>query len=246
MLIFLVECGERDTRSRFKYGDLYVLADTNDFGKVKGSAMFYNAQNQLVKLESFTDGIKNGPSINYSETGKVTDSVNYVYGRQAGYWYFYDSSGKLTSREYYYSGKQLGHLELYDSNKIVRTYSFKNFEKHDNVYAKYDDQVKLREMERFDMQFSARNILVNGKQMINVFSYLPKPPYCDVEFHIGLNKSENESENLFQINNAVFIDTLLPKLDSNWEYFISCHIKQPSGTFDRVYIAEYGKPRDTN
>lgn len=241
-IIFVVlSCNSRETKSRFKHGELYVLADTNKLGLIQGEALFYNIKDDLVKRANFSGGVRNGPSVSYFEEGSKKDSVAYANGKEVGYWYFYDSTGKLKSREYYYYGKQLGPIELYDRYGVIRNYYFTDFEKHDNVFATYDYQGKLTQIEFFDMQFLAKKVDSYGQQMVSIFSYLPRPPYCNVEYQIGITKDGDRIQQLFEVKNSVFIDTLLPVLDSNWSYNISGHVKQTDGSFNRVYFEEYGR-----
>lgn len=244
ILLLMVQCGTRDTRSKFEEEEFYVLADTNNLGKIHGPAEYYSNDNRLMKRIYYKDGVRDGPSVNYYESGIVRDSVVYANGKKVNFWYFFDSTGELSSREKYFFDKRLGPEEYYGKNGNIRFYYFSNFESRDIVFAKYDPQGKLYENDFFRLQFVAATSAYN-KKMLNVFSYLPRLPACDVKYHIGMSRNGKEMQKLFEVKNDLFIDTLLPKLDLGWTYYISCDIEQPSSKFKRVYIEEYGKrPND--
>src|SRR5690349_12811701 len=92
-VFLLIACNTVNRQSKLQDGDFYVLADTSELGLVEGPATFYNEVDKPVKRVNYSEGIKNGPSVNYYDNGRVKDSVSYVNGREIGFWYRFDSTG---------------------------------------------------------------------------------------------------------------------------------------------------------
>jgi hypothetical protein len=236
----LVRCQTKGGPTKFKEGDFSVLADTNNLGFIQGPANFYDKNNTLAKRIFYKDGIRNGPAVHFYGNGIARDSVVYTNGKKNSYWYHFDSTGKLRSREMYFFDKRLGPEEYYGQNGNIRFYYFTDFERRDIAFAKYDAEGKLYDNDLFRLQFIAKTSDYDS-QMVHIFSYLPRLPACEISYHIGVTNDKKETQELFEVKNELFIDTLLPKLDSNTTYYISCSIVQQKSKFNRVYIEEYGK-----
>lgn len=98
------------------------LATEYRHGELNGKRTFWNREGQISVQQTYVDGEKNGPYLNYY-AGKLTDKGQYKNDRKVGTWYRYSThSGQLTREEHYNADGKLDGVqkEYFDGNKQLQ------------------------------------------------------------------------------------------------------------------------------
>jgi len=235
ILFLFYSCTNFNSDTKKKFHSYYIVASENKNGNFDGIARYYNYDDKLISFINYVDGVKHGKATNYFINNNIKDSFEYHFGNPHGYWYHFDSLGKLNAITYYYHGIKFG-PEYLISDTINKFY-FSDFGKYDLVYAEFDPINGLSSLDLYKMKINVRKIIQDGKDFINLFSYLPKIPESINQFAIGVVNKENIQKELFKISSEkIFIDTLLPTIDDGYNYYISAHIQSNNGLINRIYI----------
>lgn len=204
---------------------------------IEGEASYYDEMGQLERKTMFKKGKKEGVALEYYSNGQVRDSVNYCYDLKNGPHYVFDSLKKFVYQDYYFFGKLIGGKTRF-KNGFVDNFTFSNFENTTLFYCTYDS---IGSINRFGGEvinaypFSSK---LNGFQAIGVFSYLIYPPTVNVTYSLGITNEKNgdQKEIMSLDRETPFIDTVLPSLNHNWNYYISANYNDSLNKFHKYFM----------
>jgi hypothetical protein len=203
-----------------------------------GETLFYNDSLKIEKIEHYTNGIKDGASVNFHSNGKVYDSVTFSNGFKNGFHYVYDSSGNLGYIDYYYLGRELGPSIFYTKG-LVTDYSFHSFEKQE-IYRTTLDSAGNKIHSAGDLYNSIPyTTFVEGELVNNVFSYFVRPPKMSIIYELVTKDTSTGKElTLRTFNNQIFIDTIVSKNSNTLKHFIKASVFDSSIGKMRIYYDE--------
>src|SRR3569833_2091104 len=102
IFVTLISCSNSHDLKRIKMGDSYVEAHFIDSTSIDGMAKYYDSSGVLTAVINYRDGIKIGVAINYYPNGAVLDSVEYIAGKESGYWKGFDEKGNIVHCNFNY------------------------------------------------------------------------------------------------------------------------------------------------
>jgi hypothetical protein len=198
-----------------------------------GPKSTYDSNHKLVNISYFTNGDRNGPFVNYFPNGEKSDSGFYENNLVNGYWVFFDSSGNKIYSTYFYKNLEYGPQLWYEGNHLHK-YEFMTFDKSTLVRVIYKND-KQFDTVRFN---TGIHILPKREDVYNLFAYLPKIPNAIQHFAIGIRNNDSSKE-LFLVKGFDFIiDTVLAPPPTGWNYYISCHIQDESGLYNKIFVEQ--------
>ena len=238
LLIFACSCGDKQKSERKKVGDYWVEANFNEYDNIEGVARYYNSTGQLVTISNLKNGSREGATINYFLNGKVKDSILFTDDKQNGFLFHYDSSGRLTYMDYAYYGIKAGPQVFYEKGKPVR-YFFADFNKTDLFSSDYDSSGRCRHISAFTTNPVISDFNDEGRPVVEVSAYLPRPVGFEVTFKLGLIDENRKTNDLATITgNGIHWDTLLSVPPQGQSYYISSHLHDRQDSIDKLYIEE--------
>jgi hypothetical protein len=224
--------------TRKKIGNYFVEAHFIDSNKIDGLAKYYDENGSLLSVANYENDLKAGPAINFYSNGMKKDSMFFTGGLRNGEAFIYDSLGHLERMTTYYYGISVGNNILYSSGRL-KEYFFNDFNSNTLFSCEYDSSGKCL-MGGFGLK-PITNIIKDddGKSVMTLFLYLPKPPNLSTIYHIGLANENNEkkSETIIK-DNRLFLDTALYEPGKGLHYYISTHIENANGSTDKMFIHE--------
>lgn len=175
-----------------------ILKDSIFDGIVK----YFDKENRNLGFSTFKYGLKNGPSVNYFQSGNKSDSINFKNGLEDGYAYKYDSLGRLLYETYYFNGLAVGGVTEFTQGKI-REYYFMNFERRliYSIKALSDSTYEEKGKEINAFMYS-RSEGTGNKNIL--FVYLIKPPYVKTHFEIAIFDKNRKILSSKEINSQIF------------------------------------------
>src|SRR4051794_11951347 len=87
--LFLVCCSGKSKFNRVQTNKFILEGYFSDTSKLEGLVKYFDLSGNLLSQINYKDGLKKGVSINYYSDGKVSDSVNFWYNKETGYWRYY-------------------------------------------------------------------------------------------------------------------------------------------------------------
>jgi antitoxin component YwqK of YwqJK toxin-antitoxin module len=97
--------------------------------KLDGKVICYEYYSDLIHIENYTNGIKNGLSQSLHSNGNIRSETNYKDGKKDGYSKNYHANGKVSEIELYKSDNLIGHAEIYYENGQLYNYENVNGDK---------------------------------------------------------------------------------------------------------------------
>ena len=128
------------------------LAQGKFIDKKKDSTWRYysDTDGKLVLEETFTKGIKNGPTIvYYGNTGKPSELTEYKNGRKNGRWVTYFPDGKISTEGFYVNDTLQGPYKAYDINGKLLIKGQYEHALQEGLWMIYDTTGKLQRKEFF-------------------------------------------------------------------------------------------------
>ena len=237
LAIIFLSCNEKRIKiERIK--NFTVQASFLDHNVIDGKARYFDSLGRLVNISTFSKGIRNGVNINYYPNGIVSDSVEYIFDKENGYWTYFDTSGIIGYSDYYYFGLGFGPTTWYENGQLQK-YQFRDFNHKVIAEGKYTEHSKLDSIQGFHMNLCVTKVSKEGGKFCDLFGYLPEFPNTEQIFSIGLtNKNQRESQICAVKGKYFFIDTLLPIPPQNWFYYLGCHIRANGGAINKFFIEE--------
>ncbi len=105
---------------------------------------------RLVSTENYTNGIKNGISKRFYQTGELLDETNWLDNVEEGLYRAYDKSGKKYIECMYKNGKRNGwYVSLYPNGEMEMEACYKN-NLRDSTWKYYDEKGQLRYTLKYD------------------------------------------------------------------------------------------------
>ncbi len=194
----------------------------------------YDNNHKLVNISYFNKGHRNGPYINYFPNGEKSDSGFYENNLVNGFWVFFDLSGNKIYSTYFYKNLEYGPQLWYEGNQLHK-YEFMTFDKSTLVRVIYKND-KQFDTVRFD---TGIHILPKSDDVYNLFAYLPKIPNAIQHFAIGIRNNEKFRGTFFLLKDSILLlIRLLAPPPAGWNYYISCHIQDESGLYNKVFVEQ--------
>lgn len=232
IVIVLFSCHTKRESNNNNIRNGALLADSIDTNG-NGPKSTYDSNHKLVNISYFNKGDRNGPNVNYSPNGEKSDSGFYENNLVNGYWVFFDSSGNKIYSTYFYKNLEYGPQLWYEGNQLHK-YEFMTFDKSTLVRVIYKND-KQFDTVRFD---TGIHILPKREDLYNLFAYLPRIPNAIQHFAIGIRNNESSKELLPVKGFDFIIDTVLAPPPTGWNYYISCHIQDESGLYNKVFVEQ--------
>jgi hypothetical protein len=232
-LFILFSCNEKKSIDANNIKGEKSLKDSADM-VIEGPNKYYDSNKKLINITTYKMGKKEGPYINYFPNGAVSDSGFYHDDLANGYWIFFDSTGSKIYSTYFYNNLEYGPQLWYKSNYLYK-FEFLSFDKTSLAVVTYKGVGEIDRLYYFNMVV---HILPKNDQDLNLFAYLPKIPGTSQHFAIGIKNNKNTKE-LYAVNGYDFIiDTLLRPPPTGWNYYISCHIQDKSGSYNKIFLEQ--------
>lgn len=152
--------------------------------------------------------------------------------------FLFDSAGNYLISKYNYFGLSVGPTLEYQSGQLSNYY-FMDFEYNIIVECSYDSTFQAHSL-FYDNQPILTNIIDTKRDSaLKVFYFLPRPPYIDIQYKIGLenNNKVRRNESII-VSSMPFIDTVLAYPEYGWHYFISAQIQTTGKKINKLYFHE--------
>jgi len=236
----VLSCTQKPKLETRKIDNYSITAAFTSGGQIDGVARYFDSLGILKSIITYNRGMRSGKAINYYINGKMKDSLSYAGNRENGYWFHHDSAGKLNFVDFYYYGLPVGPQTVYKKERFSQFY-FTDFHRVDLVAIDFDSLGPVSQIKLFRMNLTLTEKLLDTVKVVNLFAYLPTIPNTNSRFAIGLTNDSNATHELAVIrNDQVFIDTILPVAKLGWNYYISCHVQNGSGSLNKLYIEKGG------
>lgn len=235
----LINCNDTKKRVERRQMNGYTIeAHFKDDSIVEGVAKFYQKDGRLVSITNYSDGKKDGVAMNYHSNGERSDSMNFSCGFKNGFQYRYDSLGQLYSIGFEYFDLRMGPQVFLDKG-IVNRYFYLDFNKEDLIGCSYDSLGQITEVNFFLTKPKITQVEVDDRKMVELFFYLPNPPNAQITYDVGVTNGGHEDRRLFSVNkSSIIFDTILPRSEEGQYYYVSAHIKNVSGSVNKLFIEE--------
>ncbi|MBL7741329.1 MAG: hypothetical protein JNK14_19045 [Chitinophagaceae bacterium] len=235
--VSLLSCESQKIKREKKPFDNKIIESSfiND-STFDGPTNYYSTDGLLESTINFTKGIKNGPALNFYPNGKILDSSFYENGVKTGNHYIFDSSGQLYYKNYYYYGHILGGHTFY-RNKKPYQYQFRNFEQQ-IIYSCGYDSLGMTGYNGELINLYLASIKSDNAPYLEMFAYFIHPPTIQIDWSLGLiEENTNIKKDLLAFNNdRVFIDTVLPKPQAGWKYYLAANYNDSLNGIKEYYI----------
>ena len=244
LILFLIICllaniscfHKKDGQTlRKKEGNDIIEANFINDTIIDGVAKYYRNEN-LISVVTYRYDSKFGPAINFYDNGKKKDSMNYINGLLNGNVFHYNIDGKVDRVVSYYYGLLAGDNSLYSSGRPVE-YSYRDFNSNILFACSYDSLGRCK-VGKFGIKAIINTILDDDDApAAKVFLYLVKPPNLNTTYQIGLinDKNEIKKQSLLR-NDRLFLDTILYRPESGWNYCISTHFENQADSINKLFI----------
>ena len=103
--------------------------------------MYYYDDGKLLKLENWTNDVKNGSFTTYYYQGLIQNLENYKNGIKHGLFEVYFPTGKIKMRSNYKKGKLVLEIEYNEKGKEIRRFPELQIEENQTE----DDEIELKE-----------------------------------------------------------------------------------------------------
>jgi hypothetical protein len=220
----------------------YTLVGNIDKDTVlNGTIDYYNKNGILVSKADFTNGVANGPSINYYLSGAKKNESRFFYGREIGNSYSFDSiTGNISYKNYYYYGKLIGPNYTYYPNGKIQEFYFLNFEEENIFSSSYDSLGNVKNMTNAYFQMHVSDVMANDSKKSNLFLYNLQPPRFLFEYNVCVEDSNRKI--LYTLDSVqkevVFIEKLLPEIPVGNKYCIVLNITDSAKNKKHTLIRE--------
>ena len=239
-LLFSIQysCRENSAKKiiRKKQGAYFIEAKFKGDKIIDGIAKYYDQEGHLISTAYYKDDLKNGPAHNFYLNGKIKDSMFYINGLINGNTFNYDSFGRLNKTESYYYGIPIGHNIFYHFDKPFE-YFFNDFNANTIFSCKYDSLGKCIIGKSIFNPIT--DIVENdeGKHVMRLFLYFPKPPNLSILYQFGLVNDKNQIMGEYFLNSdRLFLDSILYQPENGWHYYISTHIETKGDSLNKVFF----------
>lgn len=208
-------------------------------GMRNGRTEIYDGSGHLRGIRTYKNDSLSGISIDYFSNGIMSDSLTYVCGKPQGYWAHYYQDGNFRHIAYYYFGLQFGPDIWYRRDDILKSFSFLNFEKEPIVECTYNTHGNLDSIIKMDLKVILTDEEQNGSQLVEFFAYLPKIPFTDDSYSIGIADQNHVKQKLCDIKGSNFlIDTVLSAPPNGYHLYLKCDVKSDDGKLLRTHVVE--------
>lgn len=102
-----------------KKGDKVMMRENYVNDKLDGIVTVYYINDVITETTNYVNGIKQGPSKNYSVDGVLLNELNYVNDKLHGRAVYYDSNGQMTIEGNYKDGRKDGLWKYYKNGKVA-------------------------------------------------------------------------------------------------------------------------------
>ncbi len=237
-LSLITGCTSNGKTERKELDNLIVEAHFDNDTTIDGVAKYYDHSNRLASLVNYNHGVKYGPSVNYYPSGIIRDSMLFFDNKKHGEAYHYDSLGRVSWSDYQFYGIKVGPSVFYKKGEIDK-YLFTDFNKNDLLIVEYDSNGSVRNLSALSTKATVTRVIENGNPMLELFLYLPNPPFLNIYYEFGLTDATRRLIPISQIpKNDFFYDTLLPYPKSNLYYYVSAHVKGKDSVINKVFIED--------
>lgn len=236
---FLLSCSNNSaSKSRKRYKEFWVESNFVEDKQFHGLTKFFDSNNKLQIVETYSHGLNMGPSVTYHSNGRVYDSVIYKNGYRNGYRYVFDSTGQLSYQEYYSLGRKLG-PQIFFFNGLVTDYNYNSFDKK-NLYSYYSDSSGNKIGRKGElMTLTPYYTYNNGAMQKNIFAYLVRPPKISVTFELVARDPIDQKEySLRTFDEQVYVDCHVPSNGYKLVYFIKASLYDSLEAKQQVQYSE--------
>jgi hypothetical protein len=196
-----------------------IVRDSTFDGQVR---YFSTAGNRLLKQVNCSNGVVDGPCIEFYPNGRVSTRY-YVSNRKLnGVVFIYDTTGNIVSENFYYYGLRVGEGKEYE-NKKLKSYSFYSLD--NKLLFKIDyDSIKYKKISQLESKFFFFNEssyqTIEGSNFSEkkheYFVYLPNPPNFEFQYSlVVIDSLYNVKREIMKFDNqspwTVFEVPTLPK-----------------------------------
>ena len=163
----------RETNRTFQEGSFTIKARFVD-GRRSGRTEVIDSLGRLTGVLNYNNDSMSGICIHYFSDGVVSDSVMYRCDKPQGYWRHYAPDGDLRHINYFYFGLQFGPDLWYYKDRILKSFSFLDFEREPIVECTYNTHGNLDSIRKMDLKVILTDKEKNGTPVVEFFAELVK------------------------------------------------------------------------
>ena len=158
-----------------------------------GIVKYYSTDNnKLLKLMSYTQGVIEGPCVEFYPSGRILTKYSISNNELNGKSFIYDEKGNIMYEDFYYFGLRVGGSKNFENN-LLKSYSFYSLDNKLLFRIDYDS-IKYKKISQLESKFfffnkSSYRIIdsLNFSRSKNeCFLYLPNPPKFNFEYSLVL------------------------------------------------------------
>lgn len=225
-------------RSKKDLGNMWVYANFLHDSIIDGEAKYYDKSGNLLAINNFKKGIREGAALQFFPNGKLSDSLTLINGVEHGYDYSYQYNGDIKWKQFYYHGLKVGDRYYYTDN-IVRKYIYQDFNRQIIAECAFDSLGKCLKIQYTCNPAMIDVIRDDNKSILNIFAYLPRPDMFEVEHRLCLIDNKNKIQGQSVINpGKPFLDTSLNYPEQGWKYAIYSYVNRPKDSLYKLFIDE--------
>ena len=122
---------------------------------------FYNAVGQLIKIETYKNGLKNGNVLVYDD-GKLYNEIPYVNGKKEGKHVHYNKNGTINYIQEYKNDSMDGEFAIYTSEGILTQKGRLKNARNVGTWFMYNDNGTLTEINIYDSLSNTYRVIKFG------------------------------------------------------------------------------------
>lgn len=238
-IILFVGCDiDKRKPERRTFKNYTVEATYLDSNLIDGRAKYFDKGGNLIYIENYVQGKKEGYATSYYPNQKLKDSMFFSNGLKNGFSYRFDPAGKLIRKSFNYYGLTVGD-QFYRASDRKNVYFFLDFDKNVLIRCEYDS-VGKSQLLHFDVNPKVSTVFNGNDSAYNLLIYFPNPPELSMKFMMGIknetNKTKNEKE-LF--NERLFLDTVVMKPKKGWYPYVSVHVENLEDSINQIHYYEF-------